>query len=118
MKRRKFIQAGIGAAAGFSGIRFPEKSIHPKLSPNSNRNAPAVTVKVLGSAQDGGLPQSGCTCSNCRRARQETSFSRLIVSLAIWDKAENKYFLIDASPDIRRQLEMVPFPPPEQSIFL
>ncbi|MFX1534382.1 MAG: MBL fold metallo-hydrolase [Promethearchaeota archaeon] len=65
-----------------------------------------VLVQVLGTAQDGGLPQIGCYCKNCLRAREEPHFSRLISSLAILDLREKKYFLIDATPDIRVQSDI------------
>jgi pyrroloquinoline quinone biosynthesis protein B len=63
-------------------------------------------VKVLGTAQDGGLPQIGCYCENCLRAREDLHFSRLVASLAILDLKERKFFLLDATPDIKIQLDM------------
>lgn len=65
-----------------------------------------VVVKVLGTAQDGGFPQIGCYCQNCLRARKNPQFSRLISSLAIFDLREKKFFLLDATPDIRIQLDI------------
>lgn len=49
----------------------------------------------LGTAQDGGVPQAGCRCSNCR------SFQRNAASIAIIDGDEA--ILIDATPDFRSQ---------------
>ena len=49
----------------------------------------------LGSAQDGGVPQAGCRCSNCR------SFQRNAASIAIIDGDDA--ILVDASPDFRTQ---------------
>lgn len=66
-----------------------------------------VCVLVLGTAQDGGLPHIGCYCRNCLRARKERRFSRLISSLAIIDLKEKKSFLLDATPDIRVQSDIV-----------
>jgi pyrroloquinoline quinone biosynthesis protein B len=67
----------------------------------------AVLVKVLGTAQDGGIPHSGCWCVNCQRAWRDSSFSRLISSLAVCDLKENKVFLVDATPDIRKQTQLI-----------
>lgn len=64
-------------------------------------------VKVLGTAQDGGIPHFGCYCKNCFRARKNPQFSRLISSLAILDLKENKFFLLDATPDIKVQSDIV-----------
>jgi pyrroloquinoline quinone biosynthesis protein B len=66
-----------------------------------------VLVKVLGTAQDGGIPQIGCYCKNCKRARQNPQFRRLKPSLAILDLKEKKAFIIDASPDISLQYDLI-----------
>ncbi len=52
-------------------------------------------VVVLGIAQDGGVPQIGCTQNICRTSKHFVS------SLALID--ENSLFLIDATPDLRQQ---------------
>ncbi|NPE09013.1 MAG: MBL fold metallo-hydrolase [Asgard group archaeon] len=66
-----------------------------------------MQILILGSGQDAGVPQIGCDCLNCTRARTEPEFKRLGPSIAILD-AEKKYcFLIDASPDIKPQIELV-----------
>ncbi len=62
-------------------------------------------IKILGTAQDGGLPQLGCSCDNCRQARAQNRFSRRIASLAIIDFDRKSFFLVDATPDIRSQVE-------------
>ncbi len=64
-------------------------------------------VKVLGTAQDGGIPQIGCYCKNCQRARQDPQFLRLRPSLAILDLNETKMFIVDASPDISLQYDLI-----------
>jgi pyrroloquinoline quinone biosynthesis protein B len=64
-----------------------------------------VTVAVLGTAQDGGVPQAGCYCPNCRRAREDGRYGRMTASLGLYDFGERKAFLIDATPDIRSQLD-------------
>jgi pyrroloquinoline quinone biosynthesis protein B len=66
-----------------------------------------VLVKVIGTAQDGGIPHMGCFCQNCQRAWKEPGFSRLISSLALFDLIESKTFLVDATPDIRAQTRIV-----------
>ena len=56
---------------------------------------PATKVVVLGIAQDGGVPQIGCTQEICRTQKHGVS------SLAIVHNGAT--YLIDASPDIREQ---------------
>lgn len=59
---------------------------------------------VLGTAQDGGIPQLGCDCIHCQAARADESQHRLAASLGIVDHAANAYWLVDASPDIEEQI--------------
>jgi len=66
-----------------------------------------VIVKVLGTAQDAGIPHIGCYCPNCERARKNPAFARLRPSIAVLDMKDKKAFIVDASPDIGRQFDMV-----------
>jgi pyrroloquinoline quinone biosynthesis protein B len=68
---------------------------------------------VLGTVQDGGLPHAGCACSHCERARNDHHPARLISSLAILLPDPREIHLIDATPDVRRQLDRArPHRPP------
>lgn len=60
---------------------------------------------VLGSVQDGGLPQPGCYTSRCERARTEP---RYVSSLCIASEQTGRAWLVDASPDLTRQMDLVP----------
>ncbi|MDX1388662.1 MAG: MBL fold metallo-hydrolase, partial [Acidobacteriota bacterium] len=64
-------------------------------------------VVVLGSAQDGGVPHAGCGCSRCMAARDDPARRRYVASLAICLPATSEVFLIDATPDVGVQLEML-----------
>jgi len=59
---------------------------------------------VLGSAAGGGFPQWNCRCPTCEAARGGTARPRTQSSLAIRG-AEGPWFLANASPDVRQQLE-------------
>lgn len=63
-------------------------------------------LKVLGSAAGGGFPQWNCHCSNCQGVRVKTiaAISRTQSSIAV-SEDNKKWILINASPDIRKQLE-------------
>lgn len=65
-----------------------------------------MLIKVLGSAAGGGFPQWNCNCSNCQGVRIKTiaAVSRTQSSIAVSEDNE-KWILINASPDIRKQLE-------------
>lgn len=63
-------------------------------------------VLVLGTAQDGGLPQIACECENCARARSEPAFARLGSSLLLVDPRDGRRWLFDASPALPAQVEL------------
>jgi pyrroloquinoline quinone biosynthesis protein B len=64
-----------------------------------------VRVRVLGSAAGGGFPQWNCHCGTCEAARVGArARPRTQSSLAIRGD-EGPWFLVNASPDARQQLE-------------
>ncbi len=64
-------------------------------------------VVVLGTAQDGGLPHAGCHCRRCSTARRDPALRRNVASLGIVLPKEKKLFLLDATPDLPAQLEIL-----------
>jgi len=108
MKRRDFMKAGLSTFAGTralsmaSGFRASPRSSYLTSSEEAD-----VVVKVLGTAQDAGYPHVGCYCPNCQRARKDSSQARLKPSIAVLDMKEKRAFIVDASPDIGRQFDMV-----------
>lgn len=60
---------------------------------------------VLGSVQDGGLPQAGCYTERCERARSEPYY---VASLALMEPRSGRVFLVDATPDLVRQMDLIP----------
>lgn len=63
---------------------------------------------VLGTAQDGGLPHPACTCAHCEAARRDPARRRLVASLGLVVPSTGRRFLVDATPDIRAQLDRLP----------
>jgi pyrroloquinoline quinone biosynthesis protein B len=64
-----------------------------------------VRARILGSAAGGGFPQWNCHCPTCEAARTGTAARpRTQSSLAIRG-ADGPWFLANASPDLRQQLE-------------
>jgi len=74
-------------------------------APDSDPAPGTAYIRILGTAQDGGLPHAACSCVRCERARSDPSFKRLISSLAIVLPETGRVYLIDATPDIREQLD-------------
>ncbi|HUU77937.1 MAG TPA: MBL fold metallo-hydrolase [candidate division Zixibacteria bacterium] len=66
-----------------------------------------MKVLILGTGQDAGVPQIGCLCSNCQQSRINPSYIRLGPSIALLDKTESYCYIIDASPDIKQQIEII-----------
>jgi pyrroloquinoline quinone biosynthesis protein B len=60
---------------------------------------------VLGSIQDGGLPQAGCYTQRCERARRDPFY---VASLGITDPVSGRAWLVDATPDLIRQVDLFP----------
>jgi pyrroloquinoline quinone biosynthesis protein B len=64
-----------------------------------------VRVRILGSAAGGGFPQWNCHCETCEAARMGVrARPRTQSSLAIRG-GQGPWFLVNASPDARQQLE-------------
>ncbi|MFZ0377258.1 MAG: pyrroloquinoline quinone biosynthesis protein PqqB [Solirubrobacteraceae bacterium] len=64
-----------------------------------------MRVRILGSAAGGGFPQWNCRCPTCEAARGGVrARPRTQSSLAIRG-GEGPWFLVNASPDLRQQLE-------------
>lgn len=78
------------------------------------RAAPADEpyVLVLGTAQDGGLPQIGCRGPACRAAHADPARRRYVASLLIADPRSGRRWLIDATPDLPEQVELAAGHPP------
>ncbi len=64
-------------------------------------------VIVLGIAQDGGYPQSGCAKPGCDPAWADTSSRRFVASLGLVDPVTSRRWLFDATPDFRDQLRLL-----------
>lgn len=73
-------------------------------------------VRLLGTAAGGGFPQWNCNCRNCRGVRAGTVPARPRTQSCVAISADgSRWFLLNASPDIRIQIESFPLllPSPE-----
>ena len=66
-----------------------------------------IRIHILGSSAGGGLPQWNCTCANCLAARTGKIELQTQSSIAISADSEGSqsWWLINASPDLARQIE-------------
>ena len=64
----------------------------------------SVEAILLGTAQDGGMPQAGCYCDHCRTAHADPALGQWVACLGLVDRAAGQSWLIDATPDYREQL--------------
>jgi pyrroloquinoline quinone biosynthesis protein B len=71
-----------------------------------------IRVCVLGAAAGGGFPQWNCACSNCRDSRTGKIPQSTQSSIALSSDGE-KWLLVNASPDLPRQVDA--FPPLQPS---
>jgi pyrroloquinoline quinone biosynthesis protein B len=68
-----------------------------------------MRIKVLGSAAGGGFPQWNCGCGNCHRLRQGTLRGKARSQAQVAVSADGQaWFLLNASADLRTQIEATP----------
>ena len=63
-----------------------------------------MLLRILGTSAGGGLPQWNCACLKCQAAREGHIRPLTQSSIAVRAK-EGSWFLVNASPDVRQQLE-------------
>jgi pyrroloquinoline quinone biosynthesis protein B len=75
-----------------------------------------IRIHILGSAAGGGLPQWNCACPNCIAARAGKIDPQTQSSIAIGSDSEEfqNWWLINASPDLLRQIESSPLLQPRR----
>jgi pyrroloquinoline quinone biosynthesis protein B len=97
-------RGGVLAVAGLLAV-FAVLAAAGALAAPGEPPAPEVQVVVLGTAQDGGVPQAGCDCARCVAARRDPGRRRRVASLGLWMPGRRRMYLVDATPDLGEQLE-------------
>ena len=64
-------------------------------------------VMVLGIAQDAGYPQMNCKKPCCEKAWENLDLQKMTACLAIIDPITNQQWIIDATPDIKKQIQIL-----------
>jgi pyrroloquinoline quinone biosynthesis protein B len=68
-----------------------------------------MLIRILGSAAGGGFPQWNCNCRNCRSLRDGTFKGKPRTQTQVAICQDNRaWFLLNASPDLRTQIEATP----------
>mgnify|MGYP002777133607 CR=1 FL=1 len=65
-----------------------------------------MIVRVLGAAAGGGFPQWNCHCEGCETSRAGNAIALTQSSIAVQSN-RGEWFLINASPDVRSQIEQM-----------
>lgn len=69
-----------------------------------------MRIIILGSGSNGGVPKWDCPCPNCARASANPVLRRTRSSVAVSLEGD-QHVLIDASPDLKQQLEAIGLTP-------
>src|SRR5262245_33529603 len=68
-----------------------------------------MRIRVLGAAAGGGFPQWNCGCPNCRDVRSGTLAAKSLTQECVAVSADGeRWVLLNASPEIRAQIESFP----------
>jgi pyrroloquinoline quinone biosynthesis protein B len=82
----------------------PEAAPHDPLPPLRTAST-GPRLRILGIAQDGGLPHAACECERCDAAREDASRASPVASVAVL--APEQVWIVDATPDLPRSLEQL-----------
>tara|TARA_Y100000590_G_scaffold469861_1_gene660214 strand:+ start:2116 stop:2982 length:867 start_codon:yes stop_codon:yes gene_type:complete len=66
-----------------------------------------IEILTLGTIQDGGYPHAGCNKECCMDAWHNPGMTKYVASIGIIDHINNKYWIIDITPDFKKQYQMI-----------
>ncbi len=66
-----------------------------------------IQLMILGTIQDAGSPHIGCNKECCSRLFETPDKNRMVSSVGIIDFIHNSSYLIDATPDMGRQMKLL-----------
>jgi len=87
--------------------RSSEPPSEPRLESGDRGAVEGPLLVVLGTVQDGGLPHASCHGPHCEAARRDPTRRRHVASLGIVLPQSKQLFLIDATPDVIAQLDLL-----------
>jgi pyrroloquinoline quinone biosynthesis protein B len=82
---------------------------HAIVAQKADTPKPVVTTSliVLGTIQDAGSPQIGCTKDCCKNLFTLPDKDRMVVSLGLIDADNNKKYIFEATPDFTQQAKLL-----------
>jgi pyrroloquinoline quinone biosynthesis protein B len=109
LRRRDFLTRLAAAALVPEAVRAELWRALPQVAPARPGDLHAL---VLGTVQDAGLPQVGCYTDLCNLGRElhAQGRGRYVASLALVEPNAERFYLVDATPDITRQIDLIPEP--------
>ncbi|HSG09942.1 MAG TPA: MBL fold metallo-hydrolase [Longimicrobiales bacterium] len=109
MRRRDFLSTVAAAALLPEVLRAELWQAFQRVGPAGSGDLHAL---VLGTMQDAGFPQVGCYTDLCDFGRelQGQGRGRYVASLAFVEPKAERFYLVDATPDITRQLDLISEP--------
>ncbi|MDE0954174.1 MAG: MBL fold metallo-hydrolase [Candidatus Poseidoniales archaeon] len=78
---------------------------------------PQVIVTILGTAQDAGIPQAGCSCDRCLKAHDYAELKKYPVSIGIQGVDGSKH-LIEVTKNLSEQLRLWSGESSRNSVFI
>src|SRR5690606_28327044 len=87
-----------------------EQPPEPEPTPAPEPDSQAVDgprLRILGIAQDGGLPHTACDCPRCDGAPPAPRRASPGASVALVGTTPGQGWLVDATPDLPQQLDML-----------
>jgi len=84
-----------------------QESSHNWASSGALNSSSRFEILLLGIAQDAGYPQINCYQAHCMPAWKDVTKRRMATSLALLDHQQQRFYLFEATPDIKQQLYQV-----------
>ena len=79
--------------------------LNSRIVSANNMSSEEIEVVILGTAQDGGIPQAGCSCNNCMSAHNNSKMKRNPVCCGI-KGVDGSFHLIEAGRKLSEQLKL------------
>lgn len=76
-------------------------------NPVARKTVNGTALVILGTVQDAGSPQIGCTKDCCKDLFNNPDQKRKVISLGLIDAENQKTYLFEATPDISTQMKML-----------
>ncbi|MCH2183808.1 MAG: MBL fold metallo-hydrolase [Mariniblastus sp.] len=93
--------------AGLAWLCLPTTLLAQDDRPAAAGAHDGVSLVVLGIAQDGGYPQSGCRKPCCQDVWQDHRLRRSVSCVAVVDHQTGQRWMFDCTPDFREQLRLL-----------